>query len=83
MFWLIIGLVAVILTSIQFIPQVIKAFRTRKLRDISLTTFILIIFTAFSWILHGINRSDIAIISANFLILISASIIVILKIIYK
>ncbi len=80
---LIVGWAAVVLTAIQFIPQVIKSLKTRKLRDVSLGTFLLIIVTAFTWLIYGIYESDIVIIAANALVLLSALIITTLKLKYK
>jgi len=83
MFWFFIGWLAVTLTAIQFIPQVVKAIRTKRLKDISLLTFTTVIAAASVWILHGIHTSDLVIISANILVLISALIIMGLKIKYR
>lgn len=83
MFWIIIAWLAVIFTATQFIPQALKAVVSRKLADISLGTFVMVLFTASFWILHGIHRSDIAIIVANTLAFITAVVIVTLKIMHR
>lgn len=83
MFLELIGWLGVTLTATQFIPQVIKSFKTKKLQDISLQTFILIIATATTWLIHSSFNGDIYIFLANALVLISAIIIVVLKIRYK
>ncbi len=80
MFYLIIGWLAIILTSIQFIPQVIKSLRTKELKDVSLGSFLLVVAAASTWILYGIQRNDFVIITANVLVLTSALIISLLKI---
>ncbi|MBU1159563.1 hypothetical protein KKD04_00075 [Patescibacteria group bacterium] len=71
------------LSAIQFIPQVIKSLKTKETKDVSLLTFLIIIAAASSWIIHGIHKSDIIIIIANILALVSALIIVILKIAHR
>ena len=49
-----IGFLAGLLSTIAFIPQVIKAFKTKKTNDISLTTNILLLFAIILWIIYGI-----------------------------
>ena len=83
MFWFIIGWLAATLSTIQFIPQVVKSLKTKETKDLSLGTFLIIVAAASSWILHGIYKEDAVIITANILALVSALIIVALKIIYK
>ncbi len=80
MFYSIIGWLAVILTSIQFIPQVVKSLKTKELNGVSLGSFLLIIAAASTWILYGIHKNDFVIITANALVLTSALIISFLKI---
>lgn len=76
-------MMVIVLTVTQFIPQVIKAIKTKKLKDISLLSFIMMASTASFWILHGIHRSDMVVVSANTLVLISILTIIILKIKYR
>ena len=83
MFLIIISWLAVILSSIQLIPQTIKSLKTKETKDVSLFTFLIIMGASASWIIHGIYRSDVAIITANVIAFISATIIVILKFKYK
>ncbi len=83
MFLIIVSWLAVILSSIQLIPQTIKSLKTKETKDVSLFTFLIIMGASSSWIIHGIYRSDIAIIIANTIAFISATIIVILKLAYK
>jgi len=68
----ILSFIAVILTSSQFIPQVIKAFKTKKVKDVSLITFIITFIAALLWAIHGIYRVDYAIIIANSIVFISS-----------
>jgi MtN3 and saliva related transmembrane protein len=68
---------------VQFVPQVVKAYRTKKVRDISLYSFVLVSITATTWIIHGLNQSDTVIISANVLVLISALLIIVSKILFR
>lgn len=63
--WYIIGSAAALLTTFGFVPQVIKMFRTKSVRDISLPTFIQFSVGMSCWALYGFHLRDIIIISAN------------------
>ena len=53
--WL--GLVAGCLTVGSFLPQVVRAWRTKRTRDLSLSTFALLITACTLWMIYGaINR---------------------------
>ncbi|MBS3126115.1 hypothetical protein J4453_01590 [Candidatus Woesearchaeota archaeon] len=81
--WEIIGWIAVALTASQFYPQLIRAFRTKKVRDISLLSFVMVTISATCWLIYGYYKADMAIITANVLVLIAAIIILVLKIRYR
>jgi len=75
MFWEIIGLLAALLTMFGFLPQVIKIYRTKSVRDISLPAILQFIAGIFLWLVYGIHLKNFVIILANsvtFLILIVA-----------
>ncbi len=75
----IIGYLAAVLTTVAFIPQVIKVIKTKNTRDISLLMYIIFVLGILFWELYGILRSDMPIIIANFITLFLASIILIKK----
>ncbi len=83
MIWIIIGTLAAVLTGLQFLPQVFKSIKTKKLEDISTGTYGMIVTTSTLWLFHGFHVSDIYIIGANSLILVSAIITLVLKVLYK
>ena len=60
-----LGFTAGAVTSVGFIPQLIKGYRTKKLNDISYWMPTVITFGMSLWLLYGIIRNDIAIIIAN------------------
>ncbi len=68
----VIGGLAVGLTMVQFIPQVIKAYKSRQLQSLSVATFLLVVITATTWIVYGVLRKDLVVITANALVLGSA-----------
>jgi MtN3 and saliva related transmembrane protein len=61
----IIGTVAGILVLSSFIPQLIKAYKTKKMSDVSIHLMILIASGMFLWVIYGLIRSDLVIIGTN------------------
>ncbi len=75
MYWYLIGIVAALLTTFGFVPQIIKMHKTRSSKDISLVTLCQFSAGVFLWTLYGIHIGDAIIIMANvtsFLILMVA-----------
>ena len=75
MFWEIVGLLAAFLTMFGFLPQVIKIYRTKSVRDLSLPTILQFMVGILLWLAYGIHLKNFVIILANsvtFLILIVA-----------
>jgi MtN3 and saliva related transmembrane protein len=61
----VIGILAAFLTTLSFVPQIIKAYHTRRMKDVS--RYLMILFTTGSilWIIYGILHHDFVIIGAN------------------
>jgi MtN3 and saliva related transmembrane protein len=60
-----IGLTAAFFTSIAWIPQVMKTFRTKSTRDISLHLMLVVSIGLSLWLIYGILLEDVAIIISN------------------
>jgi MtN3 and saliva related transmembrane protein len=75
-----IGLIAGILTTISFLPQVIKILKTKDTTSISLLMYIIFTTGVFLWLIYGILVKDYPVIIANFITFILASMILTLKI---
>jgi MtN3 and saliva related transmembrane protein len=60
-----IGLAAAFCTTIAFLPQVIKTWRTRSTKDISLSMFLVFTTGIFLWLVYGIIIGDAPLITAN------------------
>ena len=60
-----IGTLAGILTTIAFIPQVLKTWRTRSAGDISLLMFLLFSSGVLLWLIYGLLLHAMPIIIAN------------------
>ena len=79
----VLGLAAASLTTAAFLPQVIKTWRTRKTRDISLGMFLVLCLGICLWLVYGILRGDLPLILANAVTLALAGTILALKLKYK
>lgn len=79
----ILGFIAGTLTTIAFIPQVIKIWKSRHARDISMGTFALFSFGVLLWLLYGIQLGALPIILANGITLLLSLTILVFKLKYK
>ena len=61
----IIGTIAGILVLSSFVPQIVKAYKTKKMSDVSVHLMILIASGMFLWVIYGFIRSDPVIIGTN------------------
>jgi len=61
----IIGLFAGTCVTISVIPQILKVWRTKKVKAISLKTFSILTFGIGVWIVYGILKKDLPIIITN------------------
>ena len=78
----IVGALAGTLTTIAFIPQVVKTWRSRSAEDISLFMFLLFSTGVALWLVYGIAIGSLPVIAANAITLLLATSILVLKIRY-
>lgn len=78
---ILIGYLAAILTTLSYLPQVLRVILTRQTRDISRNMYILQGIGVLLWLIYGIALSNLPIILANVVTLVSVSIILYYKII--
>jgi MtN3 and saliva related transmembrane protein len=78
-----IGLAAAAITVVSLFPQLVRIWKTKSTKDISLGMFLLFCGGVFLWFVYGILMQDLPIIVANFLGFIQTLIILILKVKYK
>jgi MtN3 and saliva related transmembrane protein len=52
--WTVLGLVAGLMTTIGFVPQIIKGYRSKSMRDVSLIMPILLAVGMLFWLIYGI-----------------------------
>jgi MtN3 and saliva related transmembrane protein len=77
------GLLAAALTTISFLPQVIKIVKTKHTKDISLLMYIIFTAGVLLWLFYGILLKEPPIIIGNGITLILVMIVLIFKIRYK
>ena len=74
------GYFAAVLTTLAFLPQLIKTLKTRKAEDVSLITLIMFLTGVLSWIIYGYKISSTPILIANIITFILNLLILIFKI---
>ncbi len=77
-----LGLLAGAVTSVSTIPQVIRSFRTRHVRDISIWQPVLLDIGTGLWLVYGFLIGDAPLILANSFSILCNSMLIYLKIIY-
>ena len=77
------GYIAALLTTIAFLPQLIKTFKTKSANDVSLVMLIMFMTGLVFWIIYGWKANAIPVLLANITTLILNSSILILKLLYK
>ncbi|HMS33430.1 MAG TPA: SemiSWEET transporter [Ignavibacteria bacterium] len=77
---LIIGLVAASFTTFAFLPQSLRAIRTKHTKDLSLPMLIMLEIGVVIWIIYGSLISDIPLLAANTISFIFVTITLVLKI---
>ena len=78
-----LGLVAGVLTTIAYLPQLIKTWQSRSADDLSWSMLIILCAGIILWLVYGFSVHDIPIVAANIVTFVLASIILVLKIRYK
>jgi MtN3 and saliva related transmembrane protein len=78
-----LGLAAGLLTTIAYLPQVIKTWKSKSAQDLSWSMLIVLCIGIVMWLVYGFSVRDIPVIAANILTLLLVSIILVLKIRYK
>lgn len=81
--WELIGLAAGVLTTVSFLPQVIKTYKSRSAKDLSLIMFSLFTLGVLMWLVYGIGIRKTPIIVANSVTLVLAFTLLGFKLKYK
>ncbi len=79
----VIGLIAATLTTIAFLPQVIKTWKSKSAKDLSLGTFSIFTGGVIMWLIYGLLILDLPIILANGITLLLVGALVVFKLTFK
>jgi MtN3 and saliva related transmembrane protein len=60
-----VGYLAGILTVVSLVPQVLRTWRTKRTKDLSVRTFLLLITAGLLWVIYGALASDWPVIATN------------------
>jgi MtN3 and saliva related transmembrane protein len=74
-----VGTVAATLTTLAFVPQVVKIWRSRSAKDISLPMYVVFTIGVAMWLVYGLLLGAMPIIIANCVTLLLAISVVVMK----
>ena len=79
----VLGYAAGAVTTLIFLPQVIKTWKEKSAKDISLLMFVIAAINQAMWIVFGILRQDWVIISTNSCVIVLSIIMIYFKLRFK
>jgi MtN3 and saliva related transmembrane protein len=77
----VIGYAAATLTVAAFAPQAYKTLKTRRTRDLSLSTYLVLVCSSCCWVIYGVDLANPEIYVTNALVLLLAIAICAMKVI--
>lgn len=78
----VLGLIAASLTTISFVPQCWRIWKTRKVDDISFTMYLIFFVGVLFWLIYGLLIKSLAVTLANAVTIVLVSVILGLKLKY-
>lgn len=78
-----LGMVAAVLTTASFLPQVYKTWKTKDTQSLSLTMYVCFFTGIVLWLIYGIHIDSLPMILANGITVISTFILIVLKLKHK
>jgi len=82
-FMTLVGLAAGFCTTVAFLPQVVKTWKSKSAKDLSLGMYSIFCTGVLLWLIYGIMISDLPVILANAITLILAVSILFFKLTFK
>ncbi|MFM6924410.1 MAG: SemiSWEET family sugar transporter [Ferruginibacter sp.] len=79
----ILGLVAGTITSITFIPQVVKIWQTKSAKDLSIMMLLLLMLGVVLWLIYGLVVMSASIIYTNSMVLLMSLVMMYFKLKFK
>ena len=77
-----LGFAAATCTTLAYVPQFVKVWRTRSTEDISLGMFLVLVLGVALWLLYGLLSGDGPLIASNAITLVLAGAILFMKLKY-
>jgi MtN3 and saliva related transmembrane protein len=74
-----LGLVAGLLTTVAFLPQVWQVWKSRSARDISLPMYLIFTLGVALWLVYGLMTAAVPVIVANAVTLLFAGAVLVMK----
>ena len=78
-----VGLIAGAITSLAAVPQVVRTYRTRHARDLSIWQPVLLVIGMLLWLIYGIFLRDLPLILANAFSILCYALLIFMKIYFK
>jgi len=79
----VLGFLAAILTTLSFLPQVIKIYKSKETKSISFAMYVVLSLGVLLWLIYGIHLKSMPMIIANTITLILTIYILFMKIKFK
>lgn len=79
----ILGYAACAVTALTFVPQVVKTWKEKSARNVSLMMFVIAFINEVMWIAYGVLRNDMVIIVTNVIMISMCSVMIGLKLKYR
>lgn len=79
----ILGYSACAITALTFLPQVIKTWKEKSAKNVSLLMFVIAAVNEVMWIAYGVMRDDMVIVITNVIMIVMAFTMITLKLRYR
>ncbi|RNC67560.1 MAG: hypothetical protein ED859_13835 [Desulfuromonadales bacterium] len=80
---MVLGLVAGGVTSLAVVPQVVKAYRSKQVRDLSIWQPVLLVAGMLLWLAYGLMINDVPLIAANIFSISCNGLLIVMKFRYR
>ncbi len=78
-----VGLTGAFLSSVTFVPQVYKTWRTRRADDLSLAMILIVFTSTIVWLIYGVKLMLWPVILCNAIICVLSALLVYFKLTFK
>ncbi|MBL0357968.1 MAG: hypothetical protein IPP72_14300 [Chitinophagaceae bacterium] len=75
----VVGLIGSTLSSITFIPQVLQAWKTKSVGDLSLSMMVIVTLSTLVWLVYGFGRNALPVIICNAIIFLLSLVLIYFK----